>query len=424
MRFTIKTPTRIATGGLAIGLIAGVSLMAGSPWMSTTSAEETQASPPAFSPVKALSDLDVYFPGTEDLAPDEMRVIACGTGMPNARPKQAAACFLVELGNGDKFIFDIGSGSFERLSALSIPMDYLDKVFIGHLHSDHMGDLDGLWVGGVIGNRQRPLRIWGPSGAKPEQGTAYAVEHMQKMLTWDADSRLGNVNTRGQQIEMNEFDYKGVNQVIYEENGVTIRSIPAVHALDGPVSFILEWNGLKFAFSSDTYPNKWWIEHTKGADIAIHECFLPPELLVTRQSWPVPDALNVGTQVHTSPAQFGKVMSMIKPRMAVAYHFFNDFDTAPVVEGLVRKTYDGPLSSAVDYMVWNVTKDKIRTRMAVINEDIWPMPSVTEKLPADPKDRIGFSDFIQGGREVFTDIIHQAYDATNKQFNTDVPYPD
>lgn len=48
----------------------------------------------------------------------EMRVIACGTGMPYARPKQAAACFLVELGNGDKFIFDIGSGSFERLSAL------------------------------------------------------------------------------------------------------------------------------------------------------------------------------------------------------------------------------------------------------------------------------------------------------------------
>jgi len=382
------------------------------------------AGPPAFSPVKALSERDVYFPGTEDLAPNEMRVVACGTGMPNARPKQAAACFLVELGNGDKFIFDIGSGSFERLSALSIPMDYLDKVFIGHLHSDHMGDLDGLWVGGVIGNRQRPLRVWGPSGAKPELGTAYAVDGMKKMLTWDAASRMGNVNTQGQQIEMNEFDYKGVNQVIYQENGVTIRSIPAVHALDGPVSFILEWNGLKFAFSSDTYPNKWWIEHTKGADLAIHECFLSPELLVKRQGWPVADALNVGTQVHTSPAMFGKVMSLIQPRMAVAYHFFNDFDTSPIIEGLVRKTYDGPLSLAVDYMVWNVTKDEIRTRMAVINEDIWPQPSVTEKLPADPSQKIGFSDYIKGGREVFTDIVHQAYDATNEMFGTDIPYPD
>ena len=52
-----------------------------------------------------------------------MRVTACGTGTPSARPKQVAACFLVELGNGDKLILNIWSGSFERLSALSIPFD-------------------------------------------------------------------------------------------------------------------------------------------------------------------------------------------------------------------------------------------------------------------------------------------------------------
>ncbi len=111
------------------------------------------------SPVKALAERDVYYPGSEALGPDEMRVIACGTGMPNARPKQAAACFLVELGNGEKFIFDIGTGSSERLSAMKIPYDFLDKVFIGHLHADHFGDLDALWVGGVLANRQRPLRV-------------------------------------------------------------------------------------------------------------------------------------------------------------------------------------------------------------------------------------------------------------------------
>ena len=66
--------------------------------------------PPESSPVKALGEREVYYPGTEDIAPDEMRVVALGTGMPNARPKQAAACFLVELGNGDKFLFDAGTG--------------------------------------------------------------------------------------------------------------------------------------------------------------------------------------------------------------------------------------------------------------------------------------------------------------------------
>jgi len=375
------------------------------------------------SPVEPVEPRDVYHPGTEALAPDEMRITACGTGMPNARPKQAAACFLVELGNGDKFIFDIGTGSAERLSAMKIPYDYLDKVFIGHLHADHFGDLDALWIGGVLANRQRPLRVWGPSGSEDRLGTAHACKHMQEMFAWDYASRQGNVNTVGFKLEVNEFDYKKVNQVIYEENGVTIRTIPAIHALDGPVSFILDWNGLKFAFSSDTFPNKWWVEHTEGADLAIHECFIAPADLVNLQRWPVADALNVGTQVHTSPAQFGKVMSDIQPRMAVAYHFFNDFNTQPGVLELIRKTYDGPVSLAVDYMVWNVTKDEIRTRMAVGDEDVWPLPSITEKLPADPNDRVGFSDFVNGGKVPYTETVEKVYQSVNEEFGTNIPTP-
>jgi ribonuclease Z len=361
----------------------------------------------------------VYYPGSEPLAPDEMRIIACGTGMPNARPKQAAACWLVELGNGEKFLFDIGSGSSERLSALKIPYDYLDKVFIGHLHSDHFGDLGDLWIGGVIGNRIKPLRVWGPSGASPEYGTKYALEHMEKMFTWDSGSRLGNVDIRGQTLEVHEFDYKAVNQVIFEENGVTIRTLPAIHALDGPVSFILEWNGFKFAFSSDTYPNKWWIEHTKGADIAIHECFVTPETLVEKFKWTPEAALNVGTVVHTSPAQFGKVMALTKPRMAVGYHFFNDFDTQPAVLRDVRQTYDGPLALATDYMVFNVTKDDIRVRMAAIDEDIYPQPAASgKKLPPDPSKRIGFSEFITEGRVVFADVVKELYERVNQEYGS------
>ena len=70
-----------------------------------------------------------------------------------------------------------------------------------------------------------------------------------------------------------------------------------------------------------------------------------------------------------------------------------------------------------------MTKEDIRVRMAVVNEDTWPLPSVTPKLPADPKERIGFSEFITNGREVFADVIKRAYDATNKEFGTDVPPP-
>ena len=166
-----------------------------------------------------------------------MRVTACGTGMPTVRPKQAAACWLVELGNGDKFLFDIGAQSMGRLSAMKIPYDYLDKVFIGHLHLDHMADLASLWISGLKGNRTFPLRVWGPSGPEPELGTGASMEHMQKIYAWEIASVTGRLDDRGIQIEVHEFDCRGVNEVIYRENGVTIRSIPAIHAIDGAVGF-------------------------------------------------------------------------------------------------------------------------------------------------------------------------------------------
>ena len=382
------------------------------------------STPPANNPADHHEQMmDVYYPGTEELAPNEMRVVALGTGMPNARPKQAASCFLIELGNGDKFLFDAGTGSAERLSAMKIPMDYIDKIFLGHLHSDHIGDLDAIWIGGVVGNRVAPLRVWGPSGAEEKYGTKYMVEHLKKTYTWDVDGRVGNTDTRGLSIEVTEFDYKLVNEIIYQENGVTIRSIPAIHALDGSVSFIMEWNGLKLSFSSDTYPNKWWMEHTKNSDLAIHECFASPKILIDKQKFPPQTALNVGTQVHTSPAQFGKVMAEINPRMAVGFHFFNDYDTQPIVLADIRETYDGALSLAIDYMVWNVTKEKITTRMAAIDEDIWPQPSVLGVQRPDQSKRIGFSKYIWDGRVNYPEILKNIYDKINKEYGTDIAPP-
>ena len=374
------------------------------------------------SPVKAR-DRDVYLPNSEDLGPKEMRVIACGTGMPNPRMAQAAACFLVELGNGDKFIFDIGSGGAERLAALDIPWDWLDKVFIGHLHGDHFGDLGALFVGGGVGGRHVPLRIWGPSGATPELGTAYAVGHMEKMYTWDIAGRLGQTDIRGFTTKVHEFDYRKA-QVIYKENGVTIRSWPAIHAIDGAVSFSLEWAGLKFVFSSDTFPNKWFNEYAQDADLAIHECFIAVPDLITKWRLTPEAALQVGTQIHTAPEAFGKVMSTIKPRHAIAYHFFKDHDTTGPILERIRKTYDGPLSLAEDHMVWNVTKDKITERVALVNEHTWNPPLVSPAVPPDPNDRVPYSPEIAAGRfDEVDEVIRPIYEEAGKALGRKFKYP-
>jgi ribonuclease Z len=385
------------------------------------------------SPTAAM-ERDYYVPNSEDLASDEMRVIACGTGMPTTRAAQAAACFLVELGNGDKFLFDVGSGSAERISSLQIPYDYLDKVFIGHLHADHFGALGELFIGGMLMGRHLPLRIWGPNGPVPELGTQYAVDKMVEMFTWDLAGRYGMIDSRGLVVDVTEFDYRGENHVVYQENGVTIRAWPAIHAIDGPVSYSLEWNGLKFVFSSDTYPNTWFNQYALDADLAIHECFIAVPALVTKMGFTPESALLVGTQIHTAPEAFGKVMSTIQPRMAVAYHFFKDFDTTGDIYERIKKTYDGPLSLAEDFMVWNVTRDTIRVRMAVVEEHTWSPALASPRNPPNMADRaamsqqlgweIGYSDFIQNGGFDVDDVLRPIYEEASQVLGREFPYPE
>jgi len=376
--------------------------------------------PVEWSPTRPFPSHDVYYPGTEKLGRNEMRVIACGTGMPQPRLKQAAACFLVELGNGDKFIFDMGEGSFERIMALGIPLDQLSKVFLGHLHLDHAGDFPAFYFTGPVNNRLTPLRVWGPSGVKPEWGTKSWMAYLKKAWAWEEAGRGSAVDPRGLNLQVNEFDWTAVNKVIYNEKGVTVRTIPAIH-LDQSVSFILEWKGLKFAFSSDTLPNKWWRKHTVGADLAIHECFIPPELMMKKYGFTPSEAVFVGTQGHTYAGAFGKIMSLTKPRHAVCYHFQNDFDTQPAVLSEIRKTYDGPLDLAIDFMVWNVTKDAIRTRMAVPNHESFPAPVQRKKYPPDSMKAYQWTEFSLSGVEPESAAVTNALiESINKKYGTKI----
>ena len=322
-------------------------------------------------------DRYVYYPGTEALGKNEIRLVALGTGMPAARRSQAATCWLVEVGNGDKFLFDIGTGANANMAALMIPFDFLTKVFLTHLHTDHWGDLPGLWAGGWTAGRTRPLEIWGPSGAREDMGTKYAVKHFLKAYNWDRMTRLANLNSKPGEIVVHEFDYKQENKIVYQENGVTIRSWPAIHAGDGSVSFSLEYAGMKIVIGGDSMPNTWYVKYARNADVAIHECFMTPELLVELYNQAPQTALGVGTYVHTSPQGFGKIMSTVKPRHAIAYHFFDEEATRYALYDAIRETYDGPLTMAQDMLVWNITKEDIRVRTAVSPEEAWSVVGPT-----------------------------------------------
>ncbi len=349
-------------------------------------------------PAGVAPDRYVYYPGTEALQEDEIRVVVCGSGMPAARHGQAATCFLVETGNGDKFLFDIGTGSMANVAALMIPYQYLDKIFLTHLHTDHMGDIDAIWAGGWTAGRPNALRVWGPSGMRPELGTKWAMDKFLEHANWDFVTRKFQISPVPGNIETTEFDYKGENQVVYEENGVTIRSWPAIHTGDGPVSYALYYKGMKIVIGGDTFPNKWFVKYAKDADLVIHEAFMGPELFVKLYNQPPQLAWRACCAFHTSGQAFGKVMSELKPRMAVAYHFFNEEATRYSLYDNIRETYDGPLSLTTDLMVYNITKDKVTERMAVATHEAWAVPGTGKQPGPEPGQPPVFSKAIVDGR--------------------------
>jgi ribonuclease Z len=199
------------------------------------------------------------------------------------------------------------------------------------------------------------------------------------------------------QVDVHEFDYKVIDQVVYQKNGVTIRSTPAIHAGDGPVSYSLEYAGLKVVFGGDTFPNKWFLDLAKDAHLVIHECMPTPEQMVEFYNQPPQLAWRARGGFHTSPPAFGKVMSMLKPGHAVAYHFFNEEGTRYGVYDGIRSTYKGPLSLAEDMMVWNITKEGVTERMTVSTDEAWSAPGTAKQPPPQAGLPDPMTEFIYSG---------------------------
>ncbi len=309
-----------------------------------------------------------YTPGKEKLANNEMRITVLGSGGPApVRRAQAASGFLVELGNGDNFIFDIGPGTSGNLYSLGIHPALLDKVFINHLHLDHCGGIFPLFD--AMGwARNTPLNVWGPSGSTPELGTAEFTKHIRAAAEWHVQSKRDLLPTGGttiitHEIDVSKFSPKNPRQLVYNENGVKIYAFPVVHCIEGSLGYRLEWKGLVFVYTADSEPSTFEAEQGKGADVFIHEVFPSPEDFATVTKMPLEHAKNALGE-HTLPEELGMVFSIAKPGIGVGSHYTLGDALIDNFFKSIRKTYDGPVMLAHDLSVINVTPEQIVIRQA------------------------------------------------------------
>jgi ribonuclease Z len=341
-----------------------------------------------------------YYPG-EELAADEIRVSVMGSGWGSAvRRRQAACSLFIELGNGDSFVWDLGLGSLINYNTMQVPYSRMDKVFLTHLHADHSTDVIPLYCFGPAGgDRFTPLRVWGPSGDRPELGIKYMMETGLKAFTnWHVTSFRtvvpGSSPTTGAYgLEVTELDYRKSGGIAYRENGVTIKHWPALHTINGAIGYRLEWNDMSVVWSGDTNPSHIFVENNKqGADLMFHET-APISNRIVATGVPKQLADAIVNSSHTPARALGKIFALTKPNLGVTVHSAVDPQEISTYLDEVRVHWKGPYQLvAEDLMVFNIVKGKkmITIRQAAVNERAW---NVTIAKPSSTSATLSPSDY-------------------------------
>jgi ribonuclease Z len=297
---------------------------------------------------------------------------------------------LIEVGNPEKdfFFFDLGSGSLANFTSLMLPVEATTKVFLSHLHADHIGDIPGLIGSLSKSGRIDPIEVWGGASEDPTLGLTAFIDNMSKAMAWDTASVLGVRPTTGSAMISHEIPFDRP-ETIYERNGVKISSFPAIHGLSGAVGYTVEYAGLKVVFSGDTRPSKHVVEAAAGADLLIHECFQSPAVFARQTGLPLETALEITRLAHTIPDQMGKIFAMTNPRMGALWHL----DLTPGVAAVfdeICASYNGAVTATQDLTVFNVTQKGVTARQATVNDAAPPVhgPSKTsptlDPMPAAP----------------------------------------
>ncbi len=324
--------------------------------------------PPYYRPTPDLVSNNLYYPGQEELGPDEMRISFIGSTPIPVTKSQAGTCIMVELGNGKRFFFDFGSGCMRNIIAMAVPLPTVNDIFFTHLHVDHYADLPYLYAFAPWVGRWKPLRVHGPSGRTPQDGIGHMIEGMKMMTHWHTDSFNACPIGDGYEVEVNEFDHRDDNGICYDQDGVTIRHWRRSHTKDGASAYRLDWNGLSFVWTGDGRPDELSVELSKGVDVFVTE--VQPDtgnLQALKFGMPPVMLTNTIDQAHSVHYAVGYMFEQIQPRLAMVTHMSFDEELVPEIVAGIRHHYHGLFQfGAPDVVVVNVNKDSVWTRKAVI----------------------------------------------------------
>lgn len=148
--------------------------------------------------------MEIYFLGT-------------GAGMPSKERNVTSIVLNLLAERNTYWMFDCGEGTQHQVLHSPVRIGKLEKLFITHLHGDHLYGLPGLltsrsYQGGDTGT---PFTIYGPKGTEAFVRTALEVSQAHL----------------GYELEIKEFTLSE-ETVLFKDEQFTVSAAPLVHRID------------------------------------------------------------------------------------------------------------------------------------------------------------------------------------------------
>lgn len=277
--------------------------------------------------------------GRLDVEPQTLTVTILGSGGgPAVNLQRFGPSILVEAGD-QWLLFDCGRGAMLRAKELGVPFHQLDKLFLTHLHSDHIIDIPDLLLTPWIAGRRTPLEVWGPAGTRDMMNHLLAAFSFDIHMRRDIDEKFP-----GEGVTVSSHDIE--EGTIFERHGVKVTAFLVDH---GPVKpafgYRIDYGNHSVALSGDTRPSQNLIRFARGVDVLIHEAIDPQEFRARRTSLTREQVERVIAH-HSTPEEAGRIFAAVDPRLAVYAHA----PTSDSVMARTRKVYGGRLEGGEDMM--------------------------------------------------------------------------